>query len=84
MLKIRCKLCNSEVVAKPGQSSSCKCSNMATIRGESISALDLSQVVIVSGVPSFKQTKTILTSTDLMWQEERRKRGVRKLTFEER
>jgi hypothetical protein len=84
MLKIRCKLCNSEVVAKPGQSSSCSCSNMATIRGESISALDLSQVIIVSGAPTFKQSKSILSSTDLMWQEERRKRGVRKLTFEER
>jgi hypothetical protein len=84
MLKILCKSCNNEVVAKPGQSSQCKCSNMATIRGSSISALDLSQVVIISGTPTNKKSKNVLSSNDLIWQEERRKRGVRKLSFEER
>jgi len=84
MLKIRCKVCNEEVTAKPGQSSCCKCSNMATIRGDSISAVDLSQIIIVSGTPYYKKSKTVLSNTDLVWQEERRKRGVRKLIFEER
>jgi hypothetical protein len=84
MLKILCKNCNSEITAKAGQTSICGCSNMATIRGNSISASDLSKVVIVSGIPNNKQPKTVLSSTDLMWQEERRKRGVRKLSFEER
>jgi hypothetical protein len=77
-------MCNTEVQAKPGQSSVCKCSNIATIRGDAVSALDLSQVVIISGTPSQKQTKTYLTSSDLMWQEERKRRGFRRLTFEER
>lgn len=57
---------------------------MATIRGDSISAVDLSQIVIVSGTPYYKKSKTVLSNTDLVWQEERRKRGVRKLIFEER
>lgn len=57
---------------------------MATIRGDSVSAVDLSQVMIISGNPSYKQSKSVLSSSDLMWQEERRKRGVRRLTFEER
>jgi hypothetical protein len=84
MLKIRCLACNTEVQAKPGQSSVCKCSNMATIRGDSVSAVDLSQVVIISGTPSYNQPKAVLSSSDLMWQEERKKRGVKKLSFEER
>jgi hypothetical protein len=84
MLKILCKMCNEEVVAKSGQSSQCKCSNIATIRGNSISAIDLSQVIIVSGTPMNKKSKNVLSSSDLMWQEERRRRGVRKLSFEER
>lgn len=57
---------------------------MATIRGDSISAVDLSQIVIVSGSPSYKKSKTVLSNADLIWQEERRRRGVRKLIFEER
>lgn len=57
---------------------------MATIRGDSISAVDLSQIIIVSGTPSYKKTKTVLSNSDLTWQEERRRRGVRKLIFEER
>jgi len=84
MLKIRCLACNTEVHAKPGQSSVCKCSNIATIRGDAVSALDLSQVVIISGTPSVKESKAHLSATDLMWQEERKKRGFRRLTFEER
>jgi len=83
MLKIRCLACNTEVQAKPGQSSVCKCSNMATIRGDSVSAVDLSQVVIISGTPSYKKSASVLSSSDLMWQEERKKRGVRRITFEE-
>jgi len=84
MLKIRCLACNTEVLAKPGQSSVCKCSNMAAIRGDSVSAVDLSQVVIISGSPSYKKPASVLSSSDLMWQEERKKRGVRRITFEER
>jgi hypothetical protein len=84
MLKIRCLACNTEVHAKPGQSSVCKCSNMATVKGDSVSAVDLSQVVIISGTPTYKQSKAVLSSSDLMWQEERKKRGVRRLTFDER
>jgi hypothetical protein len=57
---------------------------MATIKGDSVSAVDLSQVVIISGTPSYKKPSNVLSSSDLMWQEERKKRGVRRLTFDER
>jgi hypothetical protein len=56
---------------------------MTTICGSSISGLDLSKVLIISGLPNSKKQKSVLSSEDLMWQEERRRRGVKRLTFDE-
>lgn len=83
MISIRCKICNKELIGHPTKTISCGCSNMATIRGEKISAVDLSNVVMLSN-PNMDQKNTYLTNQDLMWQEERRKRKVRKLDFEVR
>jgi hypothetical protein len=83
MLKIRCKQCNTEVVARPGQSKSCGCPNMATIKEDKISAVDLSKIVMLNS-PAQKESTKVLTNEDIMWQEARRKRKVRKLDFEVR
>ena len=83
MLSIRCKDCNKELIGHPTKTVSCGCSNMATIRGDKISAVDLSKVVMLNSI----QTKTksnILSTQDIMWQEERRQRKVRRLDFEVR
>jgi hypothetical protein len=54
-----------------------------TVTGDKVSALDLSKIVMVK---SNKETKRdgILSSEDLLYQEERRKRKVRKLDFDVR
>jgi hypothetical protein len=83
MLKIRCKQCNTEVSAKPGQSKSCGCSNMATIKEDKISAVDLSKIVMLNS-PIQKESTRVLTNEDIMWQEARRQRKVRRLDFEVR
>ena len=44
---IRCKDCNRELQGHPTRTKCCGCPNMATIRGDRISALDLSHVVMV-------------------------------------
>ncbi|NDB84009.1 MAG: hypothetical protein EB127_15015 [Alphaproteobacteria bacterium] len=83
MLSIRCKDCNKEVIGHPSQSKCCGCSNMATIKGDKISAVDLSRVVMLNSI----QTKTksnVLTNEDLAFQEARRQRKVRRLDFEVR
>ena len=54
---------------------------MTTIRGDKISALDLSQVVMLNSNQS-KKKKGVLSQEDIMWQEQRRQRKVRKLDFE--
>ena len=76
MIKVRCRDCNSEVT----EGKSCGCPNMVTVRGDVVTALDLTRTIMVSS--SNDNTKEGLTSEDLKWQEQRRKRKVRKLDFE--
>lgn len=82
-LRIRCRMCNKELEGHPVKTISCGCPNMTTIRGDKISALDLSMVVMVN---SFNNNlkKGVLTNEDIAWQEKRRQRKVRKLDFEVR
>ena len=76
MIKVRCLECNVEVT----DGKTCGCPNMVTIRGDVVTALDLTRTIMVSS--SNDNTKIGLTSEDLKWQEQRRKRKVRKLDFE--
>ena len=61
----------------------CGCPNMTTVVGEKITAVDLSKVLLLNSEKKIKNN-AILTSDDLKYQEDRRKRKVRKLHFEER
>ena len=81
MLVVRCRDCNKEITSHPSQSRSCGCPNMMTVKGDSVSAVDLGRVVVIS---SDKNTKKegVLSPQDLSFQEEMRKRKVRKLDFE--
>lgn len=82
MIKVRCKECGKEVVSNSAKSVSCGCPNMTTIIGDKLTALDLNKVVMISSNQEHKPDG--FTSQDLQWQEERRKRKVRKLNFEVR
>jgi hypothetical protein len=54
---------------------------MATIRGDKISAVDLSKVVMLNSIHT-KERSGVLTEEDLAYQESRRQRKVRRLDFE--
>jgi len=82
-LKIRCRTCGREIECNQTKTVTCGCSNMATIRGDKISALDLSQVVMLNSLKQ-NQNKGVLTSQDIAWQEARRQRKVKRLDFEVR
>ena len=82
-IKIRCRSCGKELEGVSGKSVSCGCPNMATIRNGVITALDLGQVVMINS-PQTKQKNNVLSNADIMWQEERRQRKVRRLDFEVR
>ena len=81
-IKVRCRSCGKELIGHPSKAVSCGCTNMTTIRGDKISAVDLSQVVMLNSYTSKKEN--VLTQEDIRWQEERRQRKVRKMNFEVR
>jgi len=83
MISIRCRDCNKELQGHPTKTVSCGCPNMATIRGDKISALDLSRIVMLNSLKENSKTN-VLTSQDIAWQEARRQRKVRRLDFEVR
>jgi hypothetical protein len=84
MLKILCKACNTELVSHPSRAHSCGCSNMTMILNDRISANDLTLVQIVSGIENKKNQESLLSPEDIEFQEQRRKRKIRKLEFEVR
>jgi 5,10-methylenetetrahydrofolate reductase len=81
MISIRCKDCNREITGHLSKTVTCGCPNMATIRGDKISALDLSKVVMLNSLKETQKT-SVLSSQDIAWQEARRQRKVRRLDFE--
>ena len=85
MLVVQCKDCRTEITSHETQARSCGCPNMTTVNGDSVTAVDLSRVVMIQSLTK-KETKTkdVLTTQDLAFQEERRKRKIRKLDFEVR
>ena len=76
MIKVRCLDCNREVT----DGKSCGCPNMVIVKGDTVTAVDLTRTIMVSS--SNNNTKEGFTSEDLKWQEQRRKRKVRKMDFE--
>lgn len=81
MLKIRCKKCNKELISHPSKTQCCGCDNMTTVKGETITAIDLTMVELLSNI-SKKDTSTVLSKEDLAFQEARKQRKIRKLEFE--
>jgi hypothetical protein len=81
MISIRCKDCNREITGHQTKTVTCGCPNMATIRGDKISAVDLSHIIMLNSLKE-NQKSNVLTSQDIAWQEARRQRKVRKLDFE--
>jgi hypothetical protein len=80
-IKVRCKECNKEIEGHPVKTVTCGCPNMTTIRGDKISAIDLTKVVMLNSYKS-SQKIGILSNEDIAWQEARRQRKVKKLDFE--
>ena len=82
MLVVRCRDCQKEISSQSGgRSQSCGCPNMMTVKGDSVTAVDLSRVIMISSEKK-KKNNEVLSPQDLSFQEERRKRKIRKLDFE--
>ena len=81
-IKVRCRACGKELESNSGKTYSCGCPNMMTIRGSNVYAVNMDDIVFIN--LHKKTVKEGLTDQDMQWQEDRRKRKVRRLDFEVR
>ena len=81
-IKVRCRACGIELESNSGKTYSCGCPNMMTIRGSNVSAVNMDDIIFIN--LHKKTVKEGLTDQDMQWQEDRRKRKVRRLDFEVR
>ena len=65
-----------------GKTVTCGCSNMVTISGDVISAVDMAKVVMLNSKKSKKNS--LFSREEMEWQEDRRRRKIRRLDFEVR
>ncbi len=80
---VKCNVCEKVLHGHSSRTKCCGCENMTTVTGDNVSAEDLSKVEMLNNINNYKKTN-ILSPEDLKYQEARRQRKVRKLTFEER
>ena len=81
-IRVRCRSCGREVESLNGKTISCGCSNMVTISGDVISAVDMAKVVMLNSKKSKKNS--LFSREEMEWQEDRRRRKIRRLDFEVR
>ena len=84
MLVVQCKDCRKEITSHETQAKSCGCPNMMTVQGDSVTAVDLSHVVMLQSNKKQSKQQSLFSPQELQYQEQRRKRKVRKLEFEVR
>ena len=82
MLTVRCIQCGKEIVSQVGKTQSCGCPNMMVVNEDTVTAIDLNRTIMVRS--NQVKEKTALSPDDLAFQEQRRRREVRKLDFEVR
>ena len=80
---VRCNACGKDLQSDGNRIISCGCSNMTSVHDDVVSANDMSQVIILQNNKKFKK-ESLFTSQELEYQEARRRRGVRKMIFDER
>ena len=80
---VRCNACGKDLQSDGNRIISCGCSNMTSVHDDVVSANDMDQVIILQNNKKFKN-ESLFTSQELEYQEARRRRGVRKMIFEER
>ena len=83
MTGVKCLACGKELFANKVQFVCCGCANMTSLHGDTVSANNMSQVELLRNNKNVKKG-SLFSSDELKYQEARRNRKVRKMTFEER
>ena len=80
MLRVQCLVCNT-IITSTGKPQCCGCSNQMVVDDTTFTAKDLANVKVLN---TNVTESGHLTEDQLEWQQKRRKRKIRKLTYEER
>ena len=80
---VRCYACGKDLQSDGNRIISCGCSIMTSVHDDVVSANDMDQGIILQNKTKIKK-ESLFTSQELEYQEARRRRGVRKMIFEER
>ena len=80
MITVRCKECKTELTST-SKIQFCGCPNQMSVVGNKIGAKDLDKVVMVSNNVENK-IDSHFSRSELLYQEERRRRKVRKLDYD--
>lgn len=75
-------MCNKELHSHSIQTKCCGCDNLTTVKGDVITALDLSLVELISNSNQKNNSSSVFSREDLAYQETRRNRKIRKMEFE--
>ena len=80
MIIVRCKECGTELVST-SKVQFCGCPNQMSVVDNKVGAIDLDKVVMISN-SSEKKVDSHFSRSELLYQEERRRRKVKRLDFE--
>ena len=78
-MRVQCLMCNT-IIISTGKPQCCGCSNQMVVDDTSFTAKSLANVKCLN---TNVREAGHLTEDQLEWQQQRRKRKIRKLTFEE-
>ena len=82
MITVRCKECGAELISS-NKIQFCGCPNQMRVEGNKVGALDLDKVVMVTNNVE-RRIDSHFSREELLYQEQRRRRKVKKLDFEVR
>ena len=82
MITVRCKECKKELTGN-SKIQFCGCLNKMGVIGDKVTAVDLGKVIMVTSNTNKKNTSHF-SNDELVYQESRRQRKVRRIVFEER
>ena len=82
MITVRCKECGTELISS-SKIQLCGCPNQMSVVDNKVAANDLDKVVMVSNNIENK-INSHFSRSELLYQEERRRRKVKRLDFEVR
>ena len=80
MITVRCKECGKELIST-SKTQFCGCPNQMSVVDNKVGAKDMDKVVMVTNNLE-RKIDSHFSRSELLYQEERRKRKVRRLDFE--